>query len=435
MLLIWIIIAGLIGVNAFYVLAEFAAVSVRQTQLRPLADSGHRVALRLLPIVTDPRRLDRYIAACQIGITLSSLVLGAYGQATLALGATPVLESWGLSRATAASAAAVTVLLALTTLQVVTGELVPKSLALQFPLRAAIYTYWPMHISIVLVSGFIRILNGSGLALLRVFRVPEASHRHIHSPEEIDLLLAESAQRGVLEADDQQRLRRALRLGLRTARELMVPRFQVVAVDADAPLATILRQLAESPYTRLPVYRRTLDDVVGMVHTRDLVAHYVEHGGLASIDEVVQPLLSVPESLHADRLLVQMREHRTQIALVVDEFGGVAGLVTVHDVLERLLGDVSGGVRVGQPQPQRLSGGRVRLPGLMRVHEAEPWLGVLWSGDAVTVGGRVVEALGRLPFRGERTVIDGVEVEVEDVRGRAIVSVLTRPVAGPGARE
>jgi putative hemolysin len=434
MVLIWITIAALIGVNAFYVLAEFAAVSVRQTQLRPLADRGHRAAGRLLPIVSDPRRLDQYIAACQIGITLSSLVLGAYAQATLALAAVPVLESWGVGTATATAVGTIIVLLMLTTLQVVVGELVPKSLALQYPLRAALSSSWAMHVSVLLSSHFIRVLNGTGLALLRALRVPEASHRHIHSPEEIDLLIAESAERGLLEADDQQRLRRALRLGLRTARELMVPRLQVVAVDADAPLTTVLRQLAESPYTRLPVYRRTLDNVVGMVHTRDLVAHYVERGGLASIDEAIQPLLSVPESLHADRLLIQMREHRTQIALVVDEFGGVAGLVTVHDVLEQLLGDVSEEVRAGQPQPQRLSGGRVRLPGLMRVHEAAPWLGVLWRGDAVTVGGRVVEALGRLPFR-ERTVIDGVEVEVEEVRGRAIVSVLARPVAGPRARK
>jgi putative hemolysin len=306
MLLIWITIAALIGVNSFYVLAEFAAVSVRQTQLRPLADHGHRVAGRLLPIVSDPRRLDQYIAACQIGITLSSLVLGAYAQATLALAAVPMLESWGVGTATATAVAAITVLVTLTILQVVVGELVPKSLALQYPLRAALASYWPMHLSVLLSSRFIRVLNGTGLAFLRALRVPEASHRHIHSPEEIDLLIAESAQRGVLQADDQQRLRRALRLGLRTARELMVPRLQVVAVDADAPLTTVLRQLAETRYTRLPVYRRTLDDVVGMVHTRDLVAHYVERGGLASIHEAIQPLLSVPESLHADRLLVQM---------------------------------------------------------------------------------------------------------------------------------
>jgi putative hemolysin len=432
-MLVWLVVAGLIGVNAFYVLAEFAAVSVRQTQLRPLADGGHALAGRMLPIVTDPRRLDQYIAACQIGITLSSLVLGAYGQVALASAAVPTLEAWGLAPAAAQSTAAVAVLLTLTTIQVVLGELVPKSLALQFPLRAALYTYWPMYLSTLVLSGLIRVLNGTGLGLLRVLGVSEASHRHIHSPEEIDLLIAESAQRGVLETENQHRLRRALRLGLRTARELMVPRFRIVAVDADAPLAAVLGQLAESPYTRLPVYRRTLDNVLGMVHTRDLVAHHVERGGLASIEEVVQPLLFVPETLQADRLLAQMREHRTQIALVVDEFGSVAGLVTVQDVLEQLLGDVSEDVRTGQPRPERLPGGRVRLPGLMRVHEAEPWLGVLWSGDAVTVGGRVVEALGHLPARGERTVIDGVEVEVEDVRGRAIVSVLAQPLASPGA--
>ncbi|MBM4440594.1 MAG: HlyC/CorC family transporter [Candidatus Rokubacteria bacterium] len=432
MTLVSFVIATLIGVNAFYVLAEFAAVSVRQTQLRPLADRGNRLAGRLLPVVSSPRRLDLYIATCQIGITFSSLALGAYSQATITLALAPRLEAWGLGAVTAVSAAAIAVLLGLTTLQMVFGELVPKSLALQFPVRSALYTYWPMHLTMVLFSWAIGMLNGSGLAIMRLLRVPESSHRHIHSPEEIDLLIAESTERGVLEREDQQRLRRALRLGVRTARELMVPRPRIVAVDADAPLPAVLRQIAENPYTRLPVYRGTLDAVVGMVHTRELVARYVERGGLDTIDEVLQPVLSIPEALRVDRLLAQMREHRTQLALVVDEFGGVAGLVTVQDVLQAILGEVSAEARAGRPPIERLPDGRVRVPGLMRVHEAEPWLGVLWNGDAVTVAGQVIEALGRFPFRGERTVIDGVEVEVEEVRGRTIVSILARPAARSG---
>jgi putative hemolysin len=421
------IVALLIGINAFYVLAEFSSVSARRSRLRQMADEGHSLAAALLPIVDSPQGLDRYIALCQVGITLSSLVLGAYGQAVLAPALSP-LFAWWRDEAAAPSTAAAVVLVGLTVLQVIFGELLPKSIALQFPIQTSLVSYLPMRWSGVLFGWFTFLLNASGLIILRVLGVPQSTHRHIHSPAEIELLVAESVDRGVLRPVERRRLQRALQLTVRTADELMVPRTLIAAIDADDPPAVVTQQLAESPYTRLPVYRGSLDNIIGLVHTRDVAARWLEEGQAGPIGADLQPVLSVPESIRADGLLVTMRERRTPLAIVIDESGGVAGLVTVQDVLRDLLGPITDEFTSADPLPERLPDGRVRLAGRMRLHEAEPYIGLLWEGEATTVGGRVMEELGHLPVAGERVTIDGVAVEVEQVSGRAIVSLLVTPV-------
>ena len=429
-LLTWAVIILLILINALYVAAEFAAVSVRRSRIRQLAEGDHTLAARLLPVLEDARKLDQYIAACQIGITLSSLVLGAYGQATLAVHLAPLFERWGgLQNVAAQSTSATVVLVGLTALQMVLGELVPKSLALQYPTQVALYTVLPMRWSLSLFSWFIAMLNGSGLAILKLLRMPQVGHRHIHSPEEIDLLIAESRDGGLLEPDEHSRLHRALRLGIRSARQLMVPRKHMAAIAVNTPIDEVLRRVANSPYTRLPVYRDSTDNVIGMLHTKDLVMHYVEHGLPTSVEAVMRPIPSIPDNVTADRVLTLLRAHRSHQAIVVDEFGGVAGLVTLEDVLVEVLGEVADEFKADQPQPTRLPDGRVRLPGLMRLDRAEPWLGVLWQGEASTVGGHVMNTLGHLPTSGERVTIDGVEVEVERVAKNAISSILATPVS------
>ena len=236
MLLASFVILLLILLTALYVAAEFAAVGARRSRLRRLAEDGNALAARILPVVDDAHELDRYIAVSQIGITLSSLILGAYGQAAIAPRVAPLLVSvFGLEADTAESTAAVIVLLTLTILAMIVGELVPKSLALQNPTRAALMTVLPMQWSQRLFSWTIDALNGSGAILLRLLRVPSTGHRHVHSPEEIELLIAESRDGGLLEPEEQVRLHRALRLGLRTASQLMVPRGRLSAIDvADA---------------------------------------------------------------------------------------------------------------------------------------------------------------------------------------------------------
>jgi CBS domain containing-hemolysin-like protein len=425
----WFIILLLIAINALYVAAEFAAVSVRHSKVRQLAEKGHSLASRLLPWIEDSRRLDHYIAACQIGITLSSLVLGAYGQATLAAQITPLFERWGgFQDVGAHSASAVAVLLALTALQVILGELVPKSLALQYSTRSALLTFVPMRWSLSLFSWFIAVLNGSGMFILKLLGVPHSGHRHIHSPEEIEMLIAESRDGGALDSDEHRRLHRALKLGTRPIHQLMVPRRFMAAIDIDTPLDQVLLEVAGSPYSHLPVFRETFDNVIGIVHTKDVVLHYIEKGGIASIEAIMRPVLHVPENLLAESVLTLMRKERRHQAIVIDEFGGTEGFVTLEDVLKEMLGEVADEFKVDVLQPEMLFDGRVRLPGLMRLDEAMEWTGALWQGEADTVGGHITEVLGRVPGVGERLVIGGVALEIEQVEHQAIVSVLATSV-------
>jgi CBS domain containing-hemolysin-like protein len=334
------VILLLIFVNALYVAAEFAAVGVRHSRIRQRTDEGHALAIRLLPILSDPRMLDRYIAASQIGITISSLGLGAYGQATLARSLAPVFEQWGgLQDVAAHSIAATVVLIGLTVLQMILGELVPKSLALQYPTQTALSTVLPMQWSLRALSWFIAVLNGSGLAILKLMGVREAGHRHIHSPEEIELLIAESREGGLLEPVEHQRLSRALKLAIRPVKELMVPLPRVDAVEITMPFEDVFRRVTDSPYTRLPVYRTSLDQIVGLIHTKDIVMRSLDGTGPGSIDRLVRPVLTVPSTMTADQLLGVMRERHRQQAIVVDEHGGPVGLVTLNDVLGEVIGE------------------------------------------------------------------------------------------------
>src|SRR5262245_2469132 len=264
-----LIVIALILVNALYVAAEFAAVGVRRSRVQQLANDGNPLAAWLLPVLESPKTLDRYIGACQIGITLSSLVLGAYAQATFAVWLTPFFATLGgLQELAAQSTSTAVVLLTLTVAQVVFAELVPKSLALQYPTQTSLYTLIPMIGSLWVYRPFIKFLNGAPLLVLRLVGSPFQAHRHIHSPEEIELLIAESRDGGLLEPDEHRRLQRALRLNLRLAKQLMVPRRRIAALDINTPLHEAIGVVAQSPYSRLPVFRDSLDNVVGILHTK-----------------------------------------------------------------------------------------------------------------------------------------------------------------------
>ncbi|RKG64541.1 HlyC/CorC family transporter, partial [Corallococcus exercitus] len=325
----WLVILLLIAVNALYVIAEFTAVRLRATQLRPLAQKGNRRAAGLLAVLQDGAKLDRYVAACQIGITLSSLIVGAYAQGALTAPLAALLQRLGgLGSGAAHSTAEVTVLAGLTGAQVLFGELVPKSFALQFTLRSALWVYAPMRLSLKLYSGFLRVLNGSALVLLRPFGVkPGDDSHHVHTPEELELLIAESHASGSLESEARSQLQRALRLGQRTAGELMVPRKRIAALDITVSPDEVLRRAIASPYMRLPVYEGSLEKVLGLIHTKDLACHYARHGQMPPLRDVLRPLPRVRRGLKADQLLTLLREQRATQALVVGRKGRVEGLV------------------------------------------------------------------------------------------------------------
>jgi CBS domain containing-hemolysin-like protein len=435
MLLASAIILLLILLTALYVAAEFAAVGVRRSRLRRLAEDGNSLAARLLPVLEDPQALDRYIAVSQVGITLCSLILGAYAQADIAPRVAPLAQRLaGLDADAAQSASAIVVLLALTTLAMILGELVPKSLALQNPTQTALITVLPMQWSERVFSWSIDFLNGGGILLLRLMGIRSTGHRHVHSPEEIELLIAESRDGGLLEPQEQVRLHQALRLGLRTARELMVPRDKLAAIDVSTPFPEVLRVVATSAYSRLPIYRGSLDDVVGIIHTKDVVTTYMERGERTSVASLIRPVARVVHSLPADHLLTYMRDRRIQQALVVGDGGFNEGLITLEDVVAELLGGVSDEFKAAPANAILLPDGSVRLPGVMRLDQAAHVLGAAWSGRGETIAAFIAHALGSVPAPGEQVTVGGVNFVIEAVAADGVSSVLVLPPAKPESR-
>ena len=432
-MVVTLVVVVLVLINTLYVAAEFSAVSVRRSRLEELARHGNRAARLLTTVIRDPAALDRYVAACQIGITLSSLVLGAYGQATIAGPLAPRLAAaTGLDEATAESVSVVGVLIALTVLQVIVGELVPKSIALQHPTRTALVTAVPMRASLWLLRRFIAVLNGSGVVLLRwMGMAAEGSHRHIHSPEELELLIAESRDGGLLEPHEHQRLHQALRLALRSAGQLMVPRRAVVGLDLQWPSARILDAVIASPYTRLPVYDGSIDRTLGVVHVRDVATAFARVRNLDSLRRQIRPVPGVPESMPADQLLRTLRDARSHHALVVDEYGAVAGLITLQDVVAELLGEVRDEFQGAADAIQILPDGRLRLSGQLSVADAPEWIGRRWRSEAHTVAGHVIRALKRLPQQGERLNVGGLDIEIERLEGRVPATLIVTPIAEP----
>jgi CBS domain containing-hemolysin-like protein len=306
-------------------------------------------------------------------------------------------------------------------------------MALQYPTPSALYTLPPMVASLWIYRPFIGWLNGSGLLLLRLLGVPQQAHRHIHSPEEIELLIAESREGGLLEPDEHRRLQKALRLNIRPAKQLMVPRTRMAALDVETPMDEVIRAVAASPYSRLPVYRESLDNIIGVLHTKDLV-RWLVRGREAGVTlaTLIRPISALHESVTADRVLRQMRERRSHQALVVDEFGGTSGVITLQDVLAAFLGEVGDEFKAADPVPEEIVDGQMRLPGSMTVVDAAAVLDAELETDATTVGGYVTEALGRLPVPGDTVTIDGYSFRVERVVDRAIESVVATRVAPPG---
>lgn len=428
----WFVLLILTALTALYVAAEFSAVATPRTEIAALARQGNRRAEGLLTVLQDGGALDRYIAACQIGITLTSLGAGAYAQATIARELAPRLERlFELSATAAQSSAAIGVLVFLTAVQVVLAELVPKSLALQFPERTALVTYLPTQWSVTLYTGFIKLLNGSGFVLLKPFGVAPGGHRHVHSKAEIELLLNESQKGGELTAEAHQRLRRGLRLSTRTVRQLMVPRSEIDAIDAATPKEELLQHILSSPYSRLPVYQGSLDQIVGTVSSKDLVSLYAETGEVPSLERLLRPIPFVPERLRADRLIQFLQEQRSTKAVVVNEFGGVQGIVSIEDVLAELLGDVGDELKASEPRILVQKDGAVTLPGTADLDEIEQWLGKPWDGPAATVGGHIVHRLGRLPQEGEEFLLDGARVTIVEMGPTTVRAIRLTPPPPP----
>lgn len=409
-----IVITLMVLATGFYVAAEFATVSARRTRVNQMAGGGNRLARALLPIMENTRTLDDYVAACQVGITVSSLALGAYGQNTVAVALTPLLvnlTSW--SEATTHSISVTGVLIVLTTLSVVLGELFPKSVAIQYPEHVALATVIPMKWSLVVFRPLIWLFNGSSNLILKLLGVHRSQeHSQVYSPAEIELLVTESHEGGLLDDDEQQMLRNAFRLRELTARQVMVPRTRLVAAPLVSSVSDLLEKICQEGYTRIPIYRSTIDDVVGFVHLKDVFQLYVQGG--QSLDGIVREVTYVPESLPAAEVWNILNKKHQYIAIVFDEYGGTAGLITFEDLIEEVFGEVQD--EFDQDELPLLSAekdGRIRLRADLLVSDVNEYLGLnLPEEDVDTLGGLVFSELGRLPAIGDEVTVGTPPVKI-----------------------
>jgi putative hemolysin len=447
-LTILLIVTLLISVNSLYVAGEFSTVSARKTRIIQMAEQGNLLARTLLPVLQDPHKLDNYIAASQVGITLSSLLLGVYGEQQIAPRIAPwfaripwpgAVEPASGEHLAAAGIAATLVLILLTTLQVVFGELLPKTVGLRYPEQLALATALPMKWSAdYLLKPLIVVLNGSGALILKVLGITgDRSHAHVHSPEEIVLLVKESHRGGRIDAEEGRFLANVFRASETRAIEIAMPRPRLVAASVDRPLAEVLQLAADSAYSRIPIYRGDIDHIVGFVHLRDLFALYQKDEN-ASLQSILRPVPFVPETLTSIEVWNRLDEAQSYLAIVMDEYGGTSGLITREDLIEELFGELQD--EFDQEYAPFVAAGpdQYIVRGDMLISNLNDWLEIaLPHEEAHTIGGLVMEELGRIPRAGDRIHIQGVELMVESVvrRSAARVRVTLPPATSPPLRE
>jgi len=415
----------LILANALYVAAEFSTVSSRRSRLSQLAAEGNQQAARLLSIVEDPLKLDAYVASCQVGITLSSLILGFYAQGQVAATIAPLLSRLGpISIPLAHSISATGILLLFTVLQVLFGELVPKNIAFQNPERLALLTTIPMRWSIVVFKPLIWLFNGSGQLIMRLLSLHAVSeHAHIHSPEEITMLVEESGASGVLTQEEYRLLRNTLRMHDSVVRQVMIPRTQMLAAPDNLGCGELLSLLADSPYSRLPLYEGTIDNIVGIVHLRDLLCL----GNLAScqeVREIMRPVQYVPETMPAREVLSLLQRQHHHLALILDEFGGTAGMVTIEDLIEEIFGEMQDEFDDDIPTMRIIEDNWIWMRGDSPIEVVNDLLDLHLPADEVdTIGGLVLDAIGHVPNMGDRVEVGNCNFRVMEMTDRWIRAV------------
>ncbi len=422
----WSALPGLLGVaffvllNGFFVAAEFGLVSVRRTRIEQLVAEGNNAAVVARRAILDP---DSFIAATQLGITLASLSLGWIGEPALASLIVPLLhflpEAW---IGTAAHSIAATVaFIIITFLHVVVGELAPKSIALQHPERTALIVARPTEIALLIFRPAIWALNGTGNFLLRLLGIqPASGHEQVHSVQELKMLIEASHEEGVLEEQEEQMLQAVFDMRASRALQVMVPRTEMVCIPADAELEKVVELAASSTLTKFPVFEGDLDHIVGVVYVKDVIRHIREQENGVVTRALMREALFLPEAVLVAELMAAFRRARQHIAILVDEYGGTVGLVTLEDLLEEIVGDIQDAFDHDGPGVQRMPDGSVVIDGMTQVEDVNEALGLsLDDPYYTTIGGLVMGCLDRIPGVGDEVIVgeQGVRLRVKEMDG------------------
>ncbi len=422
---------ALVCANGFFVAAEFSIVTVRKTRIDQLIAEGHTRARAVRRAISAP---DRYIAATQAGVTMASLGLGWIGEPAIAVLILPAFSRFPtyVAEATAHSIAVAIAFAAITAFHIVFGELVPKWIALERAEATAMWVVKPTELYMRALWPFIKLLHGTARTIVTGLGLHGEGHRGgVHSEEELKMLVTASQEAGVLEEGEEQMLHRVFGFADLTAGQVMVPRTEIVAVSAETPRDAILELLARSGHTRLPVYRSNMDDIAGILYLTDLIRP-LDRGGAINAGALAREALMVPETLRADDVLAEMRRRGVREALVIDEYGGTAGLVTFASLMERIVGDLSaptgGSLRINV-----LPDGSADIDGLVLVAEVNQQFGLHIDRDTyTTVGGFVLGQLGRRPQMGDTVPVDDRTMRVEGLDGIRVSRVwLSKPLSPP----
>ncbi len=434
----FLIITGLILLNGIFVAAEFAIVGAPRAAIERRAATGNRVARAVQAVLDDPRQQDRYIATAQLGITLASLGLGMYGEHVLADGLFHLMGGSGLpQRLVSHGLASVIAVTVLTYFHIVVGEMVPKSLALQHAERVVLWITPPMLWTRNALYPFVVGLNAVGNLVLRMVGVDrqEQNRDQYYTADELQLVVQESEKLGVLRAESGQMLQELFAFGDRTAGEVMVPRVRVTGIPLGTTPAQVRELLGRTPHTRYPIYEGDLDDILGMVHIKDLLSALLRDEAIGRSH--ARPLPLVPETAELDSVLSTMRRERTQMVIVLDEHGGTAGVVTLQDLFEEVIGDIEEGP-AGTSDVYRDEASRLRVPGTMRLDELGQEFEIeLEHEDVDSVSGLVLTLLGRPADVGDTVRYNRLQFLVTAVKGHGVEECAVWLAAGdakPGTR-
>ncbi|MDQ3377059.1 MAG: hemolysin family protein [Actinomycetota bacterium] len=413
----------LVGLNGFFVAAEFALVRVRESRIVQLEQEG---SARAGVVRETLRDLDSNLSVCQVGITVASLALGWVGEPAVSHLIEPILAGIGV-----ASDRVVTVVSVIIGFGVITyahlvfGEQAPKYYSIQRAERVSLWISRPLNLFRLVLRPVVWVVNASTNFILRPWGIRLGKEMEAHSEEELRIMISSSTASGVLDPEEREYLNNIFDFGDRVAREIMVPRPDIEALTSDAPLAELAEKAAFGRYTRYPVYEEDLDNILGAVHVKDLFRAAGEDPRGFDIREVVRECLVVPENKPIEQILREFQTRKLQMAIVIDEWGSVEGLITIEDVLEEIVGEIQDEFDEGEAAIELISDGLFAIDGRIPITEVNEHFDLdLPHEDFDTIGGYVLGSLGRPPEAGDSVEADGATLHVKSVDGQR-VSMLT----------
>jgi len=420
----------LIVINGIFVAAEFGIAASPRARIAQLAENGSAAAQRVLNILRQPHLLNRYISTAQVGITIASLGLGMYGEHAVADWLIGPLEHWGwFGVATTHTIATIVSVGILTYLHVVVGEMVPKSLALQSPAGTAINLTALMTIADRLFLPLTVTLNKVGNVILRAIGLETNTATRLVSAAELEYIVEESTVGGLLDPVEQVYLVNVIDFSERTVGQVMTPRTRMTAIPIEATFTETLQTVYAKRHSRYPVFQEDRDHIVGILHLKDLARHLHRSGPAAtapfSLQVMMRPAYFVPETLSLEQMLEKFRKEHIQIAIAVDEFGGTAGIVTLEDLAEEILGEIQDEFDVELEPFVEIGPQQLRVRGNLLLDELNQHFGLALDHDeAETVGGLIMSELGHIAEVGESVLYEGVTFTVESVEGLAVRTAL-----------